>query len=452
MNFLEDLKVCLMNDSFPPLIDGVANTVMNYAKVINENSGKAVVAVPFYPGADDSGFSYKIIRYPSLNTEKFIDYRAGFPFSYETFEKIKAENINIIHTHCPFVSTVLARTLREPLDAPIIFTYHTKFDVDIERTVGKGYLKRRIIKGIINNIEACDEVWVVSEGAGKNLRSLGYKGDYIVMPNGVDIPKGKVPPEEILKISEKYSLPEGVPVFLFVGRMAWYKGLDIILEALEKLKKSGKDFRMIFVGGGLDMAEVKKYSEELGLSENCIFTGAVRDRNEIRAFYSRADLFLFPSVYDTNGLVVREAAACSLPSILIEGSCAAEGITDGETGFLTENDPESFYKKLLFLCENRDILKKVGETAMEKIYISWEDSVKNAAERYKTVLENYRAGKYKKEDTFAGEWLETEGEFLNYISKGKDRYSKAAKKLYRKRIKLKKKIIEKSKDIFDSIL
>ena len=234
--------------------------------------------------------------------------------------------------------------------------------------------------------------------------------------------------------------------------MAWYKGLDIILEALEKLKKSGKDFRMIFVGGGLDMAEVKKYSEELGLSENCIFTGAVRDRNEIRAFYSRADLFLFPSVYDTNGLVVREAAACSLPSILIEGSCAAEGITDGETGFLSENDPESFYKKLLFLCENRDILKKVGETAMEKIYISWEDSVKNAAERYKTVLENYRAGKYKKEDTFAGEWLETEGEFLNYISKGKDRYSKAAKKLYRKRIKLKKKIIEKSKDIFDSIL
>ena len=342
--------------------------------------------------------------------------------------------------------------MREPLDAPVVFTYHTKFDVDIERAVGKGYIKEKIIKEIVKNIEACDEVWVVSEGAGKNLKNLGYRGEYVVMPNGVDIPKGKVPKEDIQKVTEGYDLPEGAPVFLFVGRMAWYKGLDIILEALEKLKKSGKDFRMIFVGGGLDMAEVKKYSEELGLSENCIFTGAVRDRNEIRAFYSRADLFLFPSVYDTNGLVVREAAACSLPSILIEGSCAAEGITDGETGFLTENDPESFYKKLLFLCENRDILKKVGETAMEKIYISWEDSVKNAAERYKTVLENYRAGKYKKEDTFAGEWLETEGEFLNYISKGKDRYSKAAKKLYRKRIKLKKKIIEKSKDIFDSIL
>ena len=89
MKFLEDLKVCLMNDSFPPLIDGVANTVMNYAKVINENHGKAVVAAPFHPKEEDSSFPYKIIRFPSINTERLIDYRAGYPFSYETLEKIK---------------------------------------------------------------------------------------------------------------------------------------------------------------------------------------------------------------------------------------------------------------------------------------------------------------------------------------------------------------------------
>ncbi|MBE6900558.1 MAG: glycosyltransferase family 4 protein [Ruminococcaceae bacterium] len=451
---MEELRVCLINDSFPPLIDGVANTVMNYAKTINEKGGKAIVAAPFYPKADDEKFPYKIVRFPSIDTERIIDYRAGYPFSYETLEQIKPENINIIHTHCPFASTVLARTLREPLDAPIIFTYHTKFDVDIERRVGNGYLKEKIIKGIVKNIEACDEVWVVSEGAGENLKSLGYKGDYVVMQNGVDIPKGKVPEEEMEKVTGKYGFPEGIPVFLFVGRMAWYKGLDTILEALEKLKESGEDFRMVFVGGGLDFDEVKKYSEELGLSEKCIFTGPVHDRNAIRAFYSRADLFLFPSVYDTNGLVVREAAACSLPSILIEGSCAAEGIFDCETGFLSENSAESFFEKLLFLCKNPELLKKVGENAAEKIYISWEDSVLNAAERYKTVLENYRAGKYKREQTFADEWFMAEGEFLDYISKAKNRGKnikneikessfRAAKSFNRRRIKLKKTIIEK---------
>lgn len=470
MKILEEkLSVCLINDSFPPLIDGVANTVMNYAKVINEKHGKAAVAVPFYPNTDDTVFPYKVIRYPSLNTERFIDYRAGYPFSYETLEQVKAENINIIHTHCPFASTFLARTLREPLDAPIIFTYHTKFDVDIERAVGDGYLKEKVIKQIVKNIEACDEVWVVSEGAGENLKSLGYKGDYVVMPNGVDIPKGKVSPEEIEKATAGYDLPEGIPVFLFVGRMAWYKGLDIILESLVKVKESGNDFRMVFIGGGMDKEEVEKYSEELGLSENCIFTGPIHDRNVIRAWYSRANLFLFPSVYDTNGLVVREAAACGLGSILIKGSCAAEGIVDGETGFLCDKSSASISEKIIELCHNPEKMKKVGENAMEKIYISWEDSVQKATERYKIVLENYRNGKYEKEQTFEDEWLGTEGEILDIICKAKSRgkniknefesYGKtafnsslrAAKSFNRRRIKLKNSAREKQNKIKKAI-
>ncbi len=451
----ERLNVCLINDSFPPVIDGVANAVMNYAKVINEKYGKAEVAVPFYPNADDSVFPYKVIRYPSINTERLIDYRAGYPFSYETLEQIKAEKVNIIHTHCPFASTFLARTLREPLDAPIVFTYHSKFDVDITKAVGNGFVKEKVIKQLVKNIEACDEVWVVSEGAGENLRSLGYKGDYVVMPNGVDIPKGKVAPEEIEKVTKIFDLPENVPVFLFVGRMAWYKGLDIILESLAAVKKTGNDFRMVFVGGGMDFEEVKKYSEELGLSGNCIFTGPVHDRKTIRAWYSRADLFLFPSVYDTNGLVVREAAACGLGSVLIEGSCAAEGITDGETGFLCEKTVESFSEKLISLFNEPEKMKAVGKNAMDKIYISWEDSVENAAERYKIVLENYRAGKYEREQTFADEWFDTEGEFLDFMCRAKKRgknlknevkfYGKtaynnsvrAAKSFNRRRIKLK---------------
>ena len=422
MKILEEkLSVCLINDSFPPLIDGVANTVMNYAKVITEKYGKATVAVPFYPKADDSGFPYKIVRYPSINTERIIDYRAGYPFSYETLEKIKEENVNIIHTHCPFASTFLARTLREPLDAPVVFTYHTKFDVDISRRVENKYLREKVIKEVVKNIEACDEVWVVSEGAGENLRSLGYKGDYVVMPNGVDIPKGRVPEEKIREAVGTFDVPENVPVFLFVGRMAWYKGLDIILDSLEKVSGKGIDFRMVFIGGGLDKKEVESYAKKLGLYEKCVFTGPIHDRETIRAWYCRADLFLFPSVYDTNGLVVREAAACGLGSVLISGSCAAEGITDGETGFICENNAEAFSKKLLELCAEPEKMKKVGQNAMDKIYISWEDSVENAVKRYNTVLENYRAGKYKREQTFADEWLGAEGEILDIMCRAKSR-------------------------------
>ena len=145
----EELSVCLINDSFPPFIDGVANTVKNYADIINKNYGKAIAAVPYYPTADDSVFSYKVVRFPSINTEKLVGYRAGFPFSSETLEKIKSENINIIHTHCPFTSAFLARTLREPLDAPVIFTYHTKFDIDIAAAVKNRYIRKKVLKQLV---------------------------------------------------------------------------------------------------------------------------------------------------------------------------------------------------------------------------------------------------------------------------------------------------------------
>ena len=63
---MEQHTVCLLNDSFPPTIDGVANTVINYAKIIEENYGHAIVATPSVPGAHDTGFSFPVLRYPSM--------------------------------------------------------------------------------------------------------------------------------------------------------------------------------------------------------------------------------------------------------------------------------------------------------------------------------------------------------------------------------------------------
>ena len=142
-----------------------------------------------------------------------------------------------------------------------------------------------------------------------------------MMENGVDMPRGRVSEEAITAATTDYDLPEGVPVFLFVGRMMWYKGLRIILDTLKLLQAGDQDFRMVFIGSGADAAEVQEYAKPLG--SKCIFTGAISQRETLRAWYCRADLFLFPSSYDTNGLVVREAAACDLAAVLIDGSEAA---------------------------------------------------------------------------------------------------------------------------------
>ena len=384
--------ICLLNDSFAPVIDGVANAVMNYAKNLSSDEESSVVITPDYPGADDSQFPYPVLRYPSLDLRKSTGYTAGIPFAPELLRSLEPYHVQLLHSHCPIVSTMLARELRQVLDVPLILTYHTKFDIDIANIMHSRALQEASKRALLENINACDEVWAVSQGATDNLRSLGYEGECVIMHNGVDLPRGRVRQAQIDAVTEGFDLPAQVPVYLFVGRIMWYKGLRIILDALAALDQEKRDFRMVFVGGGGDFDQVKAYSEKLGLAKKVFFAGPVHQREALRAWYCRADLFLFPSSFDTNGLVVREAAACALGSVLIAGSCAAEGVTNERNGLLIEENAQSLAHCLCGL--SKEAMSLIGSYAQKELYLSWEDAVKAARERYQVVIDRYNSGAY----------------------------------------------------------
>ena len=417
------LRVCLLNDSFPPVVDGVSNAVLNYARNLAGKEEYCVVATPAYPDAVDD-YPFPVIRYPSIDTTKLAGYRAGNPFAPTVVGKLAEMDFDIIHTHCPVASTILARVLRESEHAPVVFTYHTKFDVDIENTVRGELMQEAAVKLLVNNISACDEVWAVSQGAGENLRSLGYEGDYIVMPNGVDLSRGRASDEAVAALNEKWSLPADVPVYLFLGRIMWYKGLRLILDGLKRVKDGGGDFCMVFVGDGMDRAEVETYAAQLGLADKCRFVGKEQDREVIRAWYTRADLFLFPSTFDTNGLVVREAAACSLGSLLIRGSCAAEGITDGRTGILIDENAESLSAALTAPTATREFFRTVGENACREIYLSWDDAVDRARDRYRDVLERWHSGELRRRRTKLDGFFDLTGDVGDMIERAREAMNK----------------------------
>ncbi len=416
---MAERNICLTNDSFPPVIDGVANAVTNYARVIEKDYGSATVVTPYYPDADDSVFPFEVVRYPSIDLTKLVGYRAGNPLSAEVMQRLEEKHFDLIHTHCPVASTVLARILRDRIHVPLVFTYHTKFDIDIAHAIRGKKLQEAAIRALVENISACDEVWTVSRGAGENLRSLGYEGDYIVMPNGVDFAAGRVEPEKAHAVGAGLDLPEGVPVFLFVGRIMWYKGLRIILDAMKALKDSGCDFRMVFVGKGTDGPEVEAYCHELLLDDKVFFVAPAYDRDVIRAWYCRADLFLFPSTFDTNGLVVREAAACGLASVLIAGSCAAEDITDGRNGFFIEENAASMAALLKKIYQNRTLLRQVGENAQKEIYISWDDAIHHACKRYDVVIDRFRSGAYPPHDAPSDEFYRRIAEYMAAVNRAR---------------------------------
>ena len=118
------MNICLLNDAFPPVIDGVVNVLQNYARYLTSDHGASVmVGTPRYPDADYSGYPYPVVAYRSIDTAAMTNgYRAGNPFDEKSLAEMAAFKPDIIHSHCPASATVVARLLRETTGAPIIFT------------------------------------------------------------------------------------------------------------------------------------------------------------------------------------------------------------------------------------------------------------------------------------------------------------------------------------------
>lgn len=381
------LKIAEFNDSFPPTIDGVAQTVKNYATHLQKHCD-VTVATPAYRGVKDE-YPFEVIRYPSIPMEKQLGYRAGNPFDPEVLLRLRKKKFDLIHVHAPFASSVLASNVKMFRKTPVVLTYHTKFEQDIQKRVSLRGMQKIALNFVLANINAADEVWCVTEGCGQALRNIGYEGSYMVMENGTDFPRGVADPAAVDALREKYNVHPDEFVFLYVGRMMWYKNIQISMDALRLAKDQGLKFKFFLVGSGTDLDDMQQYADDIGLSDEVICTGPVYDREELRVFYGMSDMFLFPSTFDTSGIVVKEAAACNCPSLLVKGSCAAERAVHNESAFLTEENAIVCSRVILAACQDRAHIKEVGETAGRELYLSWETVVERAYRRYEQILETW---------------------------------------------------------------
>ena len=123
-----------------------------------------------------------------------------------------------------------------------------------------------------------------------------------------------------------------------------------------------------------------------------VFTGFL-PREQFPHIFSRADLLLFPSIYDNFGLVKVEGATYKTPGVFIENSCAGYGITDGVDGYLSENDEYSFAEKIISAVSDREKLKKVGETASESCYMNWSECTDELLKRLNEIVEEKKREK-----------------------------------------------------------
>lgn len=384
------ITVGQFNDSYPPIMDGVANTVYNYAYWINKNFGKSVVITPTYPKHIDND-DFEIVRYASLPLPLRPPYRLGMPlFAFNSKKKLSEIDFDILHVHSPFSSGQIALDLARKKNIPIVATFHSKFYDDFKQALKSDFLAKLAVNRVVSFFEKVDYVWTVNESTANTLKDYGYKGNIDIMPNGTDFDSNIDFKNNLKYMNNNYQIEEDELVFLFVGQHIWQKNIKLIVQSLKLLKDENIKFKMLFVGEGYAKADLMELVKKLKLTNEIKFMGKITDRVLLKRFFARSDLFIFPSVYDNAPIVMREAAALKTPSVVIEGSNAGEGILDGINGYTCENDEKSLANKIKNIISDRDALHQTGENAKETIAKSWESIINDVNLKYQEIIKNHK--------------------------------------------------------------
>jgi glycosyltransferase involved in cell wall biosynthesis len=378
-------------ESFPPVMDGVANVTKNYAYWIKKKYGKSFVVTPEYPAYVDDEI-FPVLRYPSIPLVGRKPYRMGIgQHNPKLWKKLSTLDVDIVHAQSPFSAGNIALQFARQKDIPLVATFHSKFYDDFKEVTHSDVISMMMTHLVVDFFNYADAVWAVNESTRDTLISYGYKGPVDVVPNGADFDVPQNLDMLIKSTNEEYGLTDDKLVFLFVGQMIKQKNIPMIIDSLGLLKKSGLDFTMLFVGEGKSIDDFKSQIAQLGLKDKTKFLGKILDRDRLKSIFARADLFIFPSVYDNAPVVTREAAAVGTPSIIVKGSNASEGVIHGENGFLCENSPESLAESIKKIVADPCVLKKAGAKAQTTIFRSWENIMDEiVVPKYIDIIEKYK--------------------------------------------------------------
>lgn len=376
------LNIAQFSETYPPQLDGVGRVMMAYCRTLERMGHRCVYVAPRdVRNTPPDGF--ETLLYPGVGIPN-EPYRVGIPLLSRHYRRAIAQMpLDVVHAHTPFLAGSAARRIARKRGIPLVATFHSKYYDDFYRATHSRWLARLGVRHVVRFFQSCDEVWTVNERTGQVLRDYGYRGEIVVMPNGTD--PAFLSERDYLSELSQFSLRQGVPTLLFVGQMDKKKNPHLVLEACALLRERGMDFQLIMVGHGQDEKRLRELCHERGLDGQVLFTGFIARRETMLALFRRADLLVFPSLYDNAPMVVREAAVMGTPALLVADSCAAEGVEHGVNGFLCALNAADIARGIE---EALPLADEVGERARDTIPIPWDRLMQAVLARYGNLIDH----------------------------------------------------------------
>lgn len=381
------MRIGIFTECYHPILNGVVVSIDTFKSELEKRGHQFYIFAPKNPHCQDNPSN--VFRYPALPWPK--DYPLAFPYLAPLQNsQISDLNLDLIHTQHMFAMGRLGLNIAHRLDIPIVHTYHTLISeyAHYVPLVPKTLTKKVIVRLTRNYCNNCSQIVTPSPSMKKTLRSYGVKTPIEAIPTGIYLEHFENPYHQGV-LRTKWQIPEDKKILLYISRIAREKNLDLLFQAIKKLSKQRNDFHLLMVGGGPELNHYQQFVREHQLSALVTFTG-MQKKEDANRFFGAADIFVFPSITETQGIVITEAMAAGIPAVAINEMGPSDIIRNGIDGFLTPLNLDEFCAKIEALLDSQSLRKKLGTNASKHAQeLSAEVSADKMEKLYEKTINNY---------------------------------------------------------------
>jgi 1,2-diacylglycerol 3-alpha-glucosyltransferase len=402
------MNILFISDVFFPRVNGVSTSINTFATELRALGHQVTLIAPSYTDEDKQEEwivrvpSHKIYFDPEDRLMNFGKLKALLPW-------IRDKHFDVIHIHTPFTAHYVGIHFGKKLDIPVVETYHTFFEDYLHHYLPfiPQFISRKLARTISRRqCNAVDGIVSPSKPMLDVLKQYGIKTPAEVVATGLDDSSFASVDGEHFRMS--HDIPLTQPMLLFVGRVAHEKNIGFLLEMHVELIKNHPDALLVITGEGPAEESIKQSIEKLGISNKVRMIGYLDRGHELIACYKAADIFVFASKSETQGLVLLEAMAQGTAVVAIAELGTKSILIEGEGVLIAKDDINDFADKVSVLLSDAPKRQMIGEKGRQYAKEKWGAGVlaKKVAKFYKSAI-NQKSSLSRYMDTRIGKAKES---------------------------------------------
>lgn len=385
------MRILMVSDTYFPRVSGVASSIRSFRSGLARLGHEVDLLIPAY-GQDDvnePGILHATAWRTALYPEERIMSLLGCARAHK---RMKERNYDVIHIHTPFMAHVYGSYLARKWRIPAVVSYHTHFEAYVGHYypwVPKAFGRRLVSSLSRRQCNIADTVIVPSAAMERVIATYGVRTRVRIIPTGIDISARS---GDGMAFRSRYGVAPAQPLLLYAGRLAPEKNVAFLLDVVGTLRTAVPNIVLLIAGDGPARSALEAYSRKHGLTDNARFLGYVDRDTTLKDAYRAADLFVFASQTETQGMVLVEALAAGLPIVAIPALGVADLLAAQEGTRSSTADPGVFSTVCLSILRNTDLRARLAaEASRHAMRLSQDAMSRRLSETYAMLMHDRQA-------------------------------------------------------------